>query len=1075
MTKNVTQVKTFLGKLKIVMKLMTMLILLGTIQLTAVAGGIVSSGNLQQKSVSGHVVDVNGNSLPGVNVIEKGTTNGVITAADGRYVIKVASETSALVFSFIGYTTQEVVVGTQNTIDVTLLENVSALQEVVVVGYGTRMREQLTGAISTVSDKDLKVSPAPSTVSRLQGHVSGVTITTANTPGGDATIRIRGVGTINDPDPLYVIDGVPVGPGNNINPDDVESISILKDASSAAIYGTRGANGVVLITTKKGTKNQKATVTFSAKYGVKQAANKYNLLNTQEYANAVWLVFANKGVPVNTFQYGNGATPVIPDYIIPTAAMNGSPGVDPSLYSYPNYTIVKASKPGTDWYKEIEQSGVVQDYNLTVSGGNANTVYSLSTSYYDEQGIEKWTDFKRYNFRLNMESQISDFFKVGQTLQTIFIDQKGDFGDNNEGDPISQAYRIQPIIPVYDIAGHFAGSKAKGMGNAGNPVAQLYNAKDNDGKWMRAIGSSFAEANIIKGLSVKTLLGYNVGVWNSKNYGLTSFESSEPSTVNSFSQYENYSTFWNWTNTINYNITIAGQHKLSLVLGTEASKSDYQEFNASRSQYFSTSPDYMYLSSGEINKDNWGDGSKSSLWSQFGRVNYDAMGKYHFEATVRRDGSSRFGAEKRYGVFPAASASWTISQENFMKGISGNWLNNLKIRVGWGTAGNDRIGDYNGFSTFSTNNYTAAYDLTGSTSSAIAGFIPSTKGTKNVSWETTTTINVGLDGKFLNNTLSFSLDVWNRKTSDMLYNPQIPEVLGVLSAFPYVNIGDMLNKGFDLSIGYNNTALDGKLTYGISFVGSHYKNELTKMSNNPNEIIYWNTRQVDYSAATQGHAFPEFYGLNVLGIFQSDQEATNYVPEYGGAYNVAGHFKFENVNKDTVISNADRKFIGSPHPKFTGGLNIDLGFAGFDLNLFFYGSYGNKMINYVARWIDYGQFDGNLSKDALYNSWTPTNKGARLPMLDQSSISQYNSTAFVEDGSFLRLKNLRLGYTLPKSILDVLKMKDCHIYLQVTNLFTITKYRGLDPELNSSGMGMGIDQGAVPTPREISFGITLGI
>ncbi|HVN57935.1 MAG TPA: TonB-dependent receptor [Bacteroidales bacterium] len=1028
----------------------------------------------QERTITGKVTAEGEGALPGVNVVVQGTTIGAITDANGTFTVKVPGAGAVLIFSSIGYVTQSVTVGAQATIDVVMVSDTKALQEVVVVGYGTRMKEQLTGAISTVSDKDLKVSPAPSTVSRLQGHVSGVTITNANTPGGDATIRIRGVGTINDPDPLYVIDGVPVGPGNNINPDDVESISVLKDASSAAIYGTRGANGVILITTKKGAKNQKATVSFSAKYGFKSAANKYNLLNTQEYANAVWLEFANKGIAPNTFQYGSGATPVIPDYIIPTAAMNGDPSVDPSLYSYPNYTIVKSSKPGTDWYKEILQNGVVQDYNLTVSGGNANTIYSLSTSYYDEKGIEKYTDFKRYNFRLNMESQLSDFFKVGQSLQTIFIDQKGDFGDNSEGDPISQAYRIQPIIPVYDIAGNFAGSKAKGMGNAGNPLAQLYRAANNDGKWMRAIGTTFAEATLMKGLSIKTLLGYNVGIWNSKSYGMTSFEASEPATVNSFSQTENYSIFWNWVNTLNYNVTIAGQHKISVVLGTEASKSDYQEFGGSRSQYFSTSPDYMYLNSGEINKDNYGYGTRSSLWSQFGRVNYDLMGKYYVEATVRRDGSSRFGKDKRYGVFPAASVGWTISQENFMKGISGNWLNNLKIRAGWGTAGNDRIGDYNGFSTYTTNNYTAAYDLTGSTGSAIAGFIPSTRGSNNVGWETTTTINVGLDGKFLNNTLSFSLDVWNRKTSDMLYQLSVPEVLG-LATPPYVNIGDMTNKGFDLQLGYNNTALNGKLTYGVSLVGSHYKNELTKMSNNPNEIIYWNTRQVDYSAATQGHAFPEFYGYQVLGIFQSNTEASNWVPEFGGAYNTAGHFKFANVNKDTVISSADRKFIGSPHPKFTGGLNIDLAYAGFDLNLFFYSSYGNKMINYVARWIDYGQFDGNLSKDALYNSWTPTNKGARLPMLDQSSISQYNSTAFVEDGSFLRLKNFRLGYTLPKSVLDVLKMRDCHIYLQMTNLFTITKYRGLDPELNSSGMSMGIDQGAVPTPREISFGITLGI
>jgi hypothetical protein len=306
----------------------------------------------------------------------------------------------------------------------------------------------------------------------------------------------------------------------------------------------------------------------------------------------------------------------------------------------------------------------------------------------------------------------------------------------------------------------------------------------------------------------------------------------------------------------------------------------------------------------------------------------------------------------------------------------------------------------------------------------------------------------------------------------MLYRLAVPEVNG-LAQPPYVNIGDMKNDGFDFQFGYNNTALGGDLTYGITFTGSHYKNELIKLSNNPKEIIYWNTRQVDYSAATIGHAFPEFYGYEVLGIFQTQEEADAAAPF--DSYNAPGHFQFADTNSDGVITPADRTFIGSPHPKFTSGLNIDLAYGGFDLNMFFYGSYGNKMINYVSRWIDYGQFNGGLSKDALYDSWTSTNTTARLPMFDQDSHSQYNSTAFVEDGSYLRMKNLRLGYNLPKSFLDKINTQSIRLYVQATNLFTITKYKGLDPELDSSGMGMGIDQGAWPTPREISFGITLGI
>ena len=1026
----------------------------------------------QERTVTGKVTAEGEGPLPGVNVTVQGTVIGAITDINGVYSIKVPSATASLIFSSIGYVSTQVTVGSQSVIDMVLVSDVKALQEVVVVGYSTRIKDQLTGAVSSVTEKDLKVSASPSTISRLQGHVSGVNITTSNTPGGDATIRIRGVGTINDPDPLYVIDGVPVGPGNNINPNDIESISVLKDASSAAIYGSRGANGVILITTKRGLKNQKTTVSFTARAGVKQAANQYNLLNTQEYGQALWLQAANLGTVNYTHpQYGSGTTPVVPDYILPAGARTGDPGTDASLYKYPDYVIFKANKTGTNWYDEIYQSGVVQEYNLQVSGGGNNTTYSLSTSYFNENGILRYTDFKRYNFRINVESTPISWLRVGQSLQGILIDQNGDFLDNDEGSAISMAYRMQPIVPVYDIGGNFAGSKAPGMGNAGNPVAQLYRSRNNDGKWMRALGNIFAEVKILKGLAVKSLFGYNTGIWHDKGYTIPTFEASEPNKVPGMNQSSNYSIFWNWVNTIDYNVTIAGVHKISLVAGTEAFKNVYQAFGASRSQYFNLSPDYMYLSAGELNKDNWGNGSSNSMFSQFARLNYDLMGKYYMEATVRRDGSSRFGANKRYGVFPAASVAWAISEEDFMSSTS-NWLNLLKIRAGYGTAGNDRIGDYNGFSTYSTNGYTAAYNFTGSHTSAIPGFEPSTKGSNDVSWETTKTLNFGLDSRLFNNNLSFTLDVWSRTTTDMLYRLSVPEVLG-LAQPPYVNIGDMKNTGFDIQIGYTNTALNGKLTYAATFTGSHYKNKLVKISNNPNEIIYFNARQVDYSAATVGHAFPEFYGYQVKGIFQTAEQAAAAAPF--DSYNIPGHFEFADVNKDDVISPADRTFIGSPHPKFTGGLNLDLGYAGFDLNVFFYGSYGNKMINYVSRWIDYGQFNGGLSKDALYDSWTTANKSARLPMFDQDSHSQYNSTAFVENGTFTRLKNLRLGYSLPASVLGKLQVQSIRVYVQATNLFTITKYRGLDPELDSNGMGLGIDQGAWPTPREITVGLSFGL
>ncbi len=1025
---------------------------------------------LQQVSVSGQVTSsADGQPLPGVNVVVKGTTIGTTTDINGSFTLNVPDPNATLVLSFVGFQTQEIALAGQKSITVSLTEETKELQEIVVVGYGTRMKEELTGAISSVNSKQMSISPAVSVVSRMQGQVSGVTVTSANRPGGDATIRIRGVGTINNTEPLFVIDGIPTGPGNNLNPNDIESISVLKDASSAAIYGSRGANGVILITTKKGRQNQKPVVTVSVKTGVKSATNQYDLLNTKEYGEALWLAYKNNGTTPNHQQYGSGATPVIPNYIIPTGAMT----VDESTYAYPDKTIVRANKEGTDWYKEIYQNGMMQEYDISVSGGGNNTTYALSANYLDEEGILKNTEFKRFNFRTNLESSFNKWLRVGQSLQAVYINEFGDLGDNGEGTVISQAYRSQPIIPVYDIKGNFAGSSAKEMGNSGNPVAMLYRARNNNGKYLRGLGNFFADATLFKGLNVRSVFGYNVGVWNYVGYSIPNYEHSEPNKVAGMNNDENHTIFWSWINTANYNKTIADIHKINLVVGTEASKSNYRSLTARRSQYFLLDPDYMQIDAGAIDKDNSGNSNTWTSFSQFARLNYDLNGKYYLEGSIRRDGSSRFGKNKRYGVFPAASIGWAISQENFMAGTKG-WLDLLKFRFGWGTAGNDQIKEYNMYTTYNADKYRSSYAFDGSNSTAVTGFKPNTTGNNDVSWETVKSTNFGIDATLLNSKLSMTLEIWKRTTSDMLFQLAIPEVMGTATA-PFVNIGDMENKGFDLELGWRDALMDGRLTYGFSFTGSHYKNKVIKLSNKEKEMMYYGERQVDYTAATQGHAFPEFYGYVVDGIYQTDAEAAAG-PQLDN-YNAPGHFKFKDLNGDGLIKPSDdRTFIGSPHPDFTGGLNIDLGYAGFDLNMFWYGSYGNDMINFVSRWIDYGMFNGGLSKDALYDSWTPTNKGARLPKLDQASHSQDASSAFVEDGSFLRLKNLRLGYTLPQSLTTKAKLQNVRLYVQASNLLTFTKYSGLDPELrNEGGMRFGVDKGAWPTARQIIFGITVGI
>lgn len=1032
----------------------------------------------QQRSVSGVVNDHTGVPLPGVTIVVQGTTIGTITNPDGTYTLDIPPDAENLIFSHIGMLRVIREIGTQTVIDITMQQDVIGVDEVVVIGYGTRLKEELTGAVSSVTEEALQISNAPSLISRLQGQVSGVTITSANRPGGDATIRIRGIGTINDPDPLYIIDGVPAGPGNNINPNDIESISILKDASSTAIYGARGANGVVIITTKTGRANQQPTINFLVKTGVSQAVNQYDLLNTKEYAEAVWLSLKNRDLALSHAQYGAGSTPVIPDYILPAGAKAGE--VDESQYSYYDHLIFRANKEGTNWYDEIYRNGLIQEYDLSVRGGGQNATYSFSGNYLDEDGYVIHSNFKRYTFRLNSEAKFTDWFKAGEALQIAYIDEMGNFTNNSEASPISHAYRMQPIIPVYDIAGNFAGTKAPQMGNGANPVAGMYRQRNNNGKYVRILGNAFAEITPLKGLSIRSLLGYNWGQWNYKGYTLPNPEFSEAELVNGVSVNSNYSLQWNWSNTLTYQAVFEGIHRLNVVLGTEAIDNSYQEMAASRRGYFSEDPLYMQLSSGETSKDNSGTGSEWSLFSVFGRINYDLMGKYFFEVTARRDGSSRFSAANRYATFPAASLAWAISQEEFMSGTT-NWLDLLKLRVGWGMSGNDRIGNYNSFSTYRSDERSSAYALDGSNTSAMSGFMPSALGNPDVTWETTKTLNIGLDGTFLDNKLSASIDVWQRNTSDMLYRLPIPQVMGDATA-PYVNIAEMENRGLDFELGYANTAINGDFRYGVKATISSYKNEITKLGGSLTDYVVGQTeRQKEYTRGAVGHAFPEFFGYETAGIFQTQAEAEAWPKAFGddGTYNVPGHLKFVNQNDDDVITSADRTFIGSPHPDFTGGLNVDLGYGNFDLNLFFYGSYGNKMVNYVKRWIDYGQFNGGLSKDALYKSWgspyLTNNADAKLPMLDYDTDSQEPSSAFVEDGSFFRLKTLRFGYNVPQNLLGRAQIKNLGIYIQVTNLFTITKYSGLDPELYSSGVSMGLDRGAWPTPRQIMFGINLGL
>ena len=1025
----------------------------------------------QQGSViTGIVKDEMGESIPGVSVFIKGTSTGTITDLSGHYSLKVPENAETIVFSFIGMETQEITIDGRSVIDIVLKSEFLGLDEVIVTGYSTQRKEAISGSVATVKADKLKSVAGSNISQKLQGAVTGVTVLNSHTPGTDATVLIRGLGTINNNSPLYVIDGVPTTGGlSQINPNDIESISILKDAASASIYGARGANGVILITTKRGKKNQAAVVSFSAKSGFGSATNKYDLLNTQEYAELLWLESKNSNqIPSSPF-FGSGEEPVIPDYITLTNGyMEGDAGANPDLYELHSYQLAKTDKIGTDWYDAMMTTAHTQEYNINISGGSEKINYSLSAGYRSEDGILIHTGFDRYSVRSNLDIQVTDWFKVGQSLGLSFTKGYGNQSDNNGLGIVTTSYRNLPMVPIYDIKGNYAGP-------AINSVAILTRDKDDFSKKARPLGNIYAEFIILNDFKLKSLFGYDYNASNNRDRELKNPENTLYHDYDYLGRINYYTLQWNWANTLTYHHKFNDIHTVDVILGSEAVSSESEIIRASRTHYFSDDIDYMTLDTGTDNILNSGNGVKTNTFSTFARVDYDLLGKYVVQATIRRDGSSNFGANMRYGTFPAVSAGWRISKEGFMSSTN-NWLNYLKLRAAIGETGNDRISNLNAYTLYTSHIERGFYPLDGNPTGTMPGFDSFTLGNPNAKWETTTTTDIGLDAKLWEG-ISITADYWIRNTSDMLFPVQLPATWGRVNVLPSINIGDMENKGFDISVGYNNKSNSGYFRYGATINISHYKNKIVKLSNNEDEFIQGAKGQnYSYTRTEVGHSFPEFYGYIVDGIFQTQAEADAHTPF--GSYNKPGHYIYRNVNPDGSIDDKDRTYIGSPHPDFTGGINLNLGYKNLELSAFLYGSYGNDVVNYVNRWIDYNLFGGNRSKDRLYNSWgsphLANNIDAILPIAElNDSKSQLPSTAFIEDASYLRLKTLQLSYNLPSMWLNKLQMKGVKLYVQGNNLFTITKYSGLDPEIGSSGMKMGLDAGAWPTAKQIMFGVDI--
>ncbi|RRB02607.1 SusC/RagA family TonB-linked outer membrane protein [Larkinella rosea] len=1056
----------------------------------------------QDRKITGLITDGNDNNpLPGANVVIKGTTVGAATDADGKFTLNVPTGKDILTVSAIGFTGQEISIGNRSTISITLQPDIKTLSEVIVTGYGSQSKKDITGAVATVDAKQLLSVPATNVGQALQGRVAGVQVGNENSPGGGVMVRIRGFGTINDNSPLYVIDGTPTkGNLNTLNLNDIETIQVLKDASAASIYGSRAGNGVVIITTKKG-KAGKPKFSYDVYYGTQRPGKFLSMLNTNEYAQLTWESRKNSGAvgangnPTHS-QFGNGPTPVIPDYIFPSAAsasdprvaqdangnyINYSNNIDGPDFNKTKWLITKANKTGTNWFDEIFNPAPIQNHQLGVSGGTESGRYAMSLNYFNQQGIMMYTGYKRYSLRANTEFNVNKRVRVGQNFQVAYGERLGQpNGNSNESNPISFAYRIQPIIPVFDVTGYYAGARGGDLDNARNPVADLWRNKDNLQKEVRLFGNAYAEVDILKNLTARTSFGIDYNLYNFKNYTLRDIESPESRGSNSLQTNNNYEWTWTWYNTLTYNKTFGDKHRFNLIVGTESIKNYYEFFDASRTNFAVDDIENRYLSAGTGVQTNNGGASNWRLASEFAKLNYALGDKYLFDATIRRDRSSRFAKDFRVAYFPAVSAGWRISQEPFLK--SATWLDDAKLRIGWGQTGNQEIGNYNPYTQFSTNPITSFYDINGTRTSAVPGYELTQFGNANAKWETTTSTNIGLDATLLKNKLSIGFDWYTRTTSDMLFPVQIPLTQGVATA-PFQNIGEMRNRGVDLMLNYNGKVTNG-LTYNVGLNLGTYRNEVVKTNGDPKTQYFGinDERIQNFVVTQQGYPISSFFGYTIDGIFQSDEEAAKHPVQFGNAAteNRAGRFKFRDVNGDGKVDSGDLSIIGNPHPNFNYGVNLSVNYKNFGLTIFGQGVQGNDIFNYVKYWTDFPTFAGNRSTRMLYDSWRPGKTDAILPQLRSSDqVSILPSTYYLESGSYFRFKNIQLTYTLPAKLLSKLGLGQASVYVQGQNLATITKYSGMDPEINlrnySAGNDrqLGVDGGSYPVAKSLLLGLNL--
>ncbi|WP_333819482.1 SusC/RagA family TonB-linked outer membrane protein [Ohtaekwangia sp.] len=1052
----------------------------------------------QSTRVSGTVKDETGEPVPGVSILEKGTSNGTTTDTEGKYSLNVSGPNAVLVFSFIGYVTQEVPVNNQTTIDLSLGADVQSLQEVVVTGYVSERKQDIVAAVSTLSARNTTAIPISNVEQAMQGRVPGVQVITSGQPGAPNQVRIRGFGSFTSNTPLYIVDGVPTYDVSDINPNDIETTTVLKDAGAASIYGSRASSGVIVYTTKHGKRDGKIAVTYDMSVGMTNPGKGIDILNPQQTADKTWEALKNAGSEVKHPQYGTGATPVLPDYINVGAKdkdgnwaanggiFEGDPRIQIARDNYnvdfdkgPIVQVVKANKSGTDWYDAMTRVAPITRHSLGLSGGNDRSHFFLGLGYFNQQGIAINQYLKRYTARLNSEFSVIDRVRIGENLQVTYRDNPT-IGDPQSENQLNMAYRMNPIIPVHDEYGGWAGTAAPGLNNPANPVASLTRlSKDyNQQNRMSIFGNVYAEVDVLKNLTFRSSFGGTYLSGYAMQYGFRTYENSENNGAYSINEAAFYRADYTFTNTLRYEAKIGTDHSFKALLGTEAIKLGGigRVLSGSGLNPFSNDPNYISIGNSQAAGRSVSSSPISTptrLASYFGRLDYALKDKYLLSVTARRDGSSAFGPENRIGYFPAITAGWRISSESFMQGIS--WLDDLKIRGGWGVMGNQNIPAANQYTLY-TSTPSTGYDISGSNGSVSGGIIPQQYGNPSGKWERNITTNVGFDGLFLNGTMDVIVDVWHKKTEDLLFNPPLPATAGNPPNIPYVNVGSMVNKGVDIQIIKRqkitndlNIIVDGN----ISFI----HNNITKVKDGLEYFSTGTYRNLTFVRNQVGHSLSEFYGYKVVGYFSDANDVASSPTQDGAA---PGRFKYADINGDGKIDANDRTFIGSPIPKFTYGLNLTVNYKAFSLEAFFYGKSGNDIVNFTRWFTDfYPSFSGAAIGARTLNSWTPENKNASTPIYENVSNFSTNTQAnsyYVEKGSYMRMKNLQISYNLPASLLQRVGMQKARIFVQGVNLFTITKYKGQDPEVASSvDTTLGIDVGNYPATRQYSIGVNLGL